>query len=1161
MQRRVLVLALSALMVWGMVAPAMANSNPFYDVPKDHWAYDSVSILAEAGLIEGYPDGSFGGSRLFTRYEMAMVFARVLARFEAHIDAKIEEGIHVRTEDLALQVNEAMETALEALALAIQAQSEAEEAKAVADAALERAADVAREVLGQSGVPAGELDLETVADLAAEIAASIAADIAAGIAADVAANIAADVAVDAARVVAEETAARVAAEIAAEAAAEVAARVAAEVASKHLAEAVFEIEAVLSAMEQAVAESQDVAQAALKAVADAQAQIEALARAAAEAAVDDHAAGSAEAKELAAQALRGSELARVVARNASQTAKEAKELAAEARRIAETRSEEASILARLARLEATRAQNAVQQAISLAENALAAAEAGAADALRVAQEALELASSADAEIDELFALLEQVGVDIAELQDRPAFTLTDEAEAAIGEIAAQLYAQRLADLEARADEIAAEVVALAGRAISAEEAAGIAQRVVALELRKVQGNIDSIEKALRATQGDVKAIELLLDEKANALGAEIDALAKEFRDELALLGVRVADLEDRMLVTEERIDVMDEDIREIRAELDRVRVSGVNETTLVRGHAPDFAKEDPRDPESDPFDVPDRATWSNLLQLRMDAIPADGVTARLGFDLLLDRGFFVEQDKSAREVLAGSKVFAELTTEGEVEYARLGYLEKDVVASGYNRFLVTEKGLENAGDYGGYAELTFGDAHHALFLLQSFDTGRYTTGVSSYFDVSDATDLTLNFVREWNGMNSRTGVSGSLVGSHEDVRYRGLVVADLEEGDMVVDARFSAPFAGGAFVASYERIPEVWGDADRRLPFSDEKLAEQADWSLLQTRADIPVMGFTVWGQYGVENTELSNGLFERFTRVGLYDLTMSGIDVDLMHERIVNQSNQWTYHNHLVFSTSLEDWNVSAILHDRTLPADQEKHQMLRIGGPIEFIVPFEARAQFATSRTASPNKHMEYALEVADYRIFPNVSVAAQYVSTTNAFDENDTQTWLDNAAWTDEDRVERSIGAAWEVTDRLTLSAGFGAVDSSVTGRETSHEAGIKYELDIFSGDLSLGYGYKVVRDGAGNIDGTPRNTFFAQFVRAVGGWTLNADGKYVLGGASGEAGNDRDLVGQLKLNYPIYSGADFTLDGKFVSSKGLKAPEYEAHRITAGLRVTF
>src|SRR5690625_4525036 len=108
-----MVLAVSALMVWGLVAPAMANSNPFYDVPSDHWAYDSVSTLAEAGLIEGYPDGTFGGSRLFTRYEMAMVFARVLAQFEAHIDAKIEDGINVRTEDLALQVNDAMEAALE----------------------------------------------------------------------------------------------------------------------------------------------------------------------------------------------------------------------------------------------------------------------------------------------------------------------------------------------------------------------------------------------------------------------------------------------------------------------------------------------------------------------------------------------------------------------------------------------------------------------------------------------------------------------------------------------------------------------------------------------------------------------------------------------------------------------------------------------------------------------------------------------------------------------------------------------------------------------------------------------------------------------------------------------------------------------------------------
>ncbi len=72
---------LAAMLSLALVAPAMAQ--PFADVPTDHWAYDAIAELAAKGLIEGYPDGAFRGDRAMTRYEMAMVVARVLARIEA----------------------------------------------------------------------------------------------------------------------------------------------------------------------------------------------------------------------------------------------------------------------------------------------------------------------------------------------------------------------------------------------------------------------------------------------------------------------------------------------------------------------------------------------------------------------------------------------------------------------------------------------------------------------------------------------------------------------------------------------------------------------------------------------------------------------------------------------------------------------------------------------------------------------------------------------------------------------------------------------------------------------------------------------------------------------------------------------------------------------
>lgn len=50
----------------------------FPDVPSNHWAYEAVSDLSRRGLVEGYPDGTFGGDRLLTRYEFAEIVYRAI---------------------------------------------------------------------------------------------------------------------------------------------------------------------------------------------------------------------------------------------------------------------------------------------------------------------------------------------------------------------------------------------------------------------------------------------------------------------------------------------------------------------------------------------------------------------------------------------------------------------------------------------------------------------------------------------------------------------------------------------------------------------------------------------------------------------------------------------------------------------------------------------------------------------------------------------------------------------------------------------------------------------------------------------------------------------------------------------------------------------------
>ena len=72
-------LVLAMAMALGVSATAFA-ANPFSDVPAGHWAYASVSKLAAAGIVDGYPDGTFKGDNLMTRYEMAQIVAKAMAK-------------------------------------------------------------------------------------------------------------------------------------------------------------------------------------------------------------------------------------------------------------------------------------------------------------------------------------------------------------------------------------------------------------------------------------------------------------------------------------------------------------------------------------------------------------------------------------------------------------------------------------------------------------------------------------------------------------------------------------------------------------------------------------------------------------------------------------------------------------------------------------------------------------------------------------------------------------------------------------------------------------------------------------------------------------------------------------------------------------------------
>ena len=88
LMKKTLVSALATALVVGAASTTFAAANPFSDVPRDHWAYDAVTQLAADGVVEGYGDGTYRGDRNITRYEMAQMVAKAMAKENVPVSDK-----------------------------------------------------------------------------------------------------------------------------------------------------------------------------------------------------------------------------------------------------------------------------------------------------------------------------------------------------------------------------------------------------------------------------------------------------------------------------------------------------------------------------------------------------------------------------------------------------------------------------------------------------------------------------------------------------------------------------------------------------------------------------------------------------------------------------------------------------------------------------------------------------------------------------------------------------------------------------------------------------------------------------------------------------------------------------------------------------------------
>ena len=102
--KKSLAVVLALVFSFSFAGVVFAAANPFVDVPAKHWAYDAVTKLAQAGILDGYGDGAYRGERLATRYEMAQATAKAMARADK-ADAQMKALIDKLVVEFAAELN------------------------------------------------------------------------------------------------------------------------------------------------------------------------------------------------------------------------------------------------------------------------------------------------------------------------------------------------------------------------------------------------------------------------------------------------------------------------------------------------------------------------------------------------------------------------------------------------------------------------------------------------------------------------------------------------------------------------------------------------------------------------------------------------------------------------------------------------------------------------------------------------------------------------------------------------------------------------------------------------------------------------------------------------------------------------------------------------
>lgn len=148
-------IVIAMFLVVALTVSAFAAS--FADVPANHWAYEAVNKLVAAGLISGYPDGTYRGQNTMTRYEVATILARLLNSL-AEMREEMMDQVTFMIHDAVLSVESGL------------SEAQAEDVQAILQAVIDKNTGGAAE--GLTTAQAEEI-YNTIADLAREFDAEL----------------------------------------------------------------------------------------------------------------------------------------------------------------------------------------------------------------------------------------------------------------------------------------------------------------------------------------------------------------------------------------------------------------------------------------------------------------------------------------------------------------------------------------------------------------------------------------------------------------------------------------------------------------------------------------------------------------------------------------------------------------------------------------------------------------------------------------------------------------------------------------------------------------------------------------------------------------------------------------------------------------------------